>query len=72
FVYLPFEHSEDIADQRRAVDLFRALGDEVSLDYAIRHLEVIERFGRFPHRNRALGRVSTPAEQEWLDAGGGF
>lgn len=72
FVYLPFEHSEDIADQRRAVDLFRALGDEVSLDYAIRHLEVIERFGRFPHRNRALGRVNTPAEQEWLDAGGGF
>src|SRR5690625_5230880 len=72
FVYMPFEHSEELADQHRAVDLFRALGDEVSLDYAIRHLEVIERFGRFPHRNRALGRESTSEEQAWLDAGGGF
>ena len=72
FIYLPFEHSEDIADQHRAVELFRALGDELSLDYAVRHLEVIEQFGRFPHRNRALGRTSTPEEQAWLDAGGGF
>ena len=72
FVYLPFEHSEDIADQHRAVELFRAMGDETYLDYAVRHLEVIERFGRFPHRNRALGRVNTPEEQAWLDAGGGF
>ena len=72
FMYLPFEHSEDIADQHRAVELFRTMGDETYLDYAVRHLEVIEQFGRFPHRNRALGRVSTPEEQAWLDAGGGF
>jgi len=72
FMYLPFEHSEDIADQHRAVELFRAMGDATYLDYAVRHLEVIERFGRFPHRNRALGRTSTPEEQAWLDAGGGF
>lgn len=72
FMYLPFEHSEDIADQRRAVELYRAMGDEMYLGYAIQHLEVIEQFGRFPHRNRALGRVNTPREQAWLDAGGGF
>ncbi|MGO1893586.1 MAG: DUF924 family protein [Luteimonas sp.] len=72
FIYLPFEHSEDIAEQHRAVELFRTMGDENFLAYAVRHLEVIELFGRFPHRNRALGRVSTPQEQAWLDAGGGF
>ncbi len=72
FVYMPFEHSEDIADQHRAVELFRALGNETYLDYAVRHLEVIEEFGRFPHRNHALGRVNTAEEQAWLDAGGGF
>ena len=72
FFYLPFEHSEDIADQRRSVELFQALGVELYTKYAIEHLQVIERFGRFPHRNRALGRESTPEEQAWLDAGGGF
>jgi uncharacterized protein (DUF924 family) len=72
FVYLPFEHSEALADQQRAVALFEALGDPMYLRYAQAHLEVIERFGRFPHRNRALGRDSTPGEQAWLDAGGGF
>ena len=72
FMYLPFEHSEAMADQQRAVALFRTMGDENYLDYAVRHLEVIEQFGRFPHRNRALGRISTPQEQAWLDAGGGF
>jgi uncharacterized protein (DUF924 family) len=72
FVYMPFEHSEDLADQRRAVALFQALGDEGYTGYALAHLEVIERFGRFPHRNRALGRINTPQEQAWLDAGGGF
>lgn len=72
FMYLPFEHSEAIADQHRAVALFQAMGDGMYIDYALRHLEVIEQFGRFPHRNRALGRVSTPEEQAWLDAGGGF
>ncbi|MFT3763610.1 MAG: DUF924 family protein [Pseudoxanthomonas sp.] len=72
FFYLPFEHSEDMADQRRALELFAALGDAGYLRYAQAHLDTIARFGRFPHRNRALGRRSTPQEQAWLDAGGGF
>ncbi|MEN1944401.1 DUF924 family protein [Luteimonas sp. MJ293] len=72
FMYLPFEHSEAMADQRRSVSLFRTLGDEGYLDYAVQHLEVIEKFGRFPHRNRALGRISTAEEHTWLEAGGGF
>ena len=72
FFYLPFEHSEDMADQQRAIELFGAPGMEEYLPYAIAHRDVIARFGRFPHRNRALGRQSTPEEQAWLDAGGGF
>ena len=72
FVYMPFEHSEALADQRRAVELFTTLDNAESLKYAHAHLDVIEKFGRFPHRNRALGRVNTPEEQAWLDAGGGF
>ncbi len=72
FFYLPWEHSEVAADQARSVQLFRALGDAKYLDYAIEHEKVITRFGRFPHRNRVLGRDTTPEEQAWLDAGGGF
>ncbi|QHS11295.1 DUF924 family protein [Sinimarinibacterium sp. NLF-5-8] len=72
FIYLPFEHSEALADQQRSVALFTALGIKHYRDYAQAHLEVIERFGRFPHRNAALGRISTAAEQAWLEAGGGF
>lgn len=72
FIYLPFEHSEAMADQDRAVALIAALGDANYLKYAHAHRDVIRRFGRFPHRNRALARVSTPEEQAWLDAGGGF
>lgn len=72
FMYLPFEHSENIEDQRRAVALFEALGQEEGTKYAYAHLEVIRRFGRFPHRNAVLGRENTPEEQAWLDAGGGF
>lgn len=72
FFYMPFEHSEDMADQERSLQLFAAMGDASYLDYARRHREVIARFGRFPHRNAALGRVSTPEEQAWLEAGGGF
>ena len=72
FVYLPFEHSEDPDDQDRAVALCEALGDANYLKYAQAHRDVIHRFGRFPHRNRALARASTPEEQAWLDAGGGF
>lgn len=72
FFYLPFEHSEAMADQQRSVDLFTALGDADLLGYAVAHRNVIARFGRFPHRNAALGRVNTPDEQAWLAAGGGF
>ena len=72
FAYLPFEHAEDLADQDRAVALIGALGNAELDRYARAHREVIARFGRFPHRNAALGRTSTPDEQAWLDAGGGF
>ncbi|MES2669970.1 MAG: DUF924 family protein [Pseudomonadota bacterium] len=72
FFYLPFEHSEAMADQDRTVALCEALGDETYLKYAEAHRDVIRRFGRFPHRNRALARASTAEEQAWLDAGGGF
>jgi uncharacterized protein (DUF924 family) len=72
FFYLPFEHSEALADQDRAVALCEALGDANYLKYAQAHRDVIRRFGRFPHRNRALARVNTAEEHVWLDAGGGF
>ena len=72
FLYMPFEHAEDIADQDRAVALIAAMGDAGYTDYARRHRDVIARFGRFPHRNAALGRASTPQEVAWLEAGGGF
>lgn len=76
FFFLPLEHSEDIELQRLCVRCFDGLAHTVApawrkdydgfLDYARRHLEVIERFGRFPHRNKALGRQSTPAELRFL------
>ncbi|HET9049108.1 MAG TPA: DUF924 family protein [Chiayiivirga sp.] len=69
FLYLPFEHSETLVDQQRAVDLCEPLGDPFD-HYARVHFDVIERFGRFPHRNAALGRVTTPPEQAFLDSGG--
>lgn len=72
FFYMPFEHSEEPADQDRAVALIEQLGNDVYTKYAVEHRDVIARFGRFPHRNAALGRTSTPGEQAWLDAGGGF
>jgi uncharacterized protein (DUF924 family) len=62
FLYMPFQHSEDIADQRRSVALFTALGDHDQLGFARKHHDVIERFGRFPHRNAILGRAPRPAE----------
>jgi uncharacterized protein (DUF924 family) len=62
FLYMPFQHSEDLADQRRALLLFTALGDARQLGYARKHHEVIERFGRFPHRNAMLGRKPTAIE----------
>ncbi len=72
FFYLPFEHAEDLTEQARSLALFQALGDAQALEYAAAHHQAIARFGRFPHRNAALGRTSTPDEQAWLDAGGGF
>jgi uncharacterized protein (DUF924 family) len=66
FIYLPFQHSEALADQARSVGLFTALGNPLNLDYAFRHQDIIERFGRFPHRNAALGRHSTPEEDAFL------
>jgi uncharacterized protein (DUF924 family) len=79
FLYLPFEHGEALADQDLSVALFEGLRDHPShanqqgtIDYAWRHRAVIQRFGRFPHRNAALGRESTAEEAAWLAAGGGF
>ena len=73
FLYLPFEHSEDIIDQDMAVELIEALGDEEFTRYAHAHREVIQRFGRFPHRNAVLGRKSTPCEETYLSQpGSGF
>ncbi|MEQ8334619.1 DUF924 family protein [Nisaea sp.] len=66
FLYLPFEHSEELADQERSVALFETLGNASLTDYAMRHRDIIARFGRFPHRNDVLGRESTVAEQEFL------
>jgi uncharacterized protein (DUF924 family) len=57
FLYMPFQHSENLADQNRAVLLFAALGDDEQLGYAKKHRDIIERFGRFPHRNAMLGRA---------------
>lgn len=71
FVYLPLEHSENLADQHQCVALMKQAADlspelADAHDYAIRHLRVIEQFGRFPHRNAILGRESTPEELEFL------
>lgn len=70
FFYMPFEHSEAIADQLRADAHCRELGDANYLKYAELHRDLIVRFGRFPHRNAALGRENTVEEQAFLDAGG--
>jgi uncharacterized protein (DUF924 family) len=70
FFYLPFEHSEDMTDQDRCVELFRATGDADLLKWAQRHADIIHRFGRFPHRNAMLRRETTQEEQAFLDGGG--
>ena len=70
FFYLPFEHSEELADQTRSVALHEALGTANITKYAIDHRDIIERFGRFPHRNAVLGRASTPEEIAYLESGG--
>jgi uncharacterized protein (DUF924 family) len=70
FLYLPFEHSEQLADQHRCVDLISALGDDEYTRYAHAHRDVIARFGRFPHRNAILSRASTPEEEAFLQQPG--
>jgi uncharacterized protein (DUF924 family) len=70
FFYLPFMHSELLADQDRSVQLHEAFGDPERLKYAAIHRDIVVKFGRFPHRNRAMGRDTTPAEQEFLDGAG--
>jgi len=67
FLYLPFEHSENLADQLLSEALFATFGDKDLLFYATRHREIVERFGRFPHRNTALGRGTTAAEGQFLN-----
>ena len=66
FLYMPFMHSENLADQDLSVQLFAAAGLENNLRFAQHHREIVRRFGRFPHRNAILGRVSTPQELEYL------
>jgi uncharacterized protein (DUF924 family) len=70
FFYLPFEHSETMADQERCCALFRALGKSDLLHWAELHADIIRRFGRFPHRNAVLGRATTPEEKSYLDNDG--
>jgi uncharacterized protein (DUF924 family) len=74
FVYLPFEHSENLEDQRSSMELFRGLSGEIGSDdlltYAVRHSKIVERFGRFPHRNEILDRRTTPEEAEFLEEPG--
>ena len=78
FLLMPYQHVEDAAAQREGLRLFERVRDEAPhawrsyaegiVDYARRHLDIVERFGRFPHRNAVLGRSNTPAEQEYLDS----
>jgi uncharacterized protein (DUF924 family) len=69
FVYMPFAHSESLADQDLSVSLFERLGG-VEVGHARRHRDIIRRFGRFPHRNDVLGRETTADERRYLDEGG--
>lgn len=70
FFYLPLEHAEDLAHQERCVALSQASGDEDSTKWALVHRDIIRDFGRFPHRNAALGRETTAEERAFLEDGG--
>lgn len=70
FFYLPFEHSEAMVDQEYAMELFDRIGDAELMKYVVMHRDLIARFGRFPHRNKALGRESTQEEIKYLASGG--
>lgn len=72
FLYLPFEHSEELNDQRESVRLISTLDDQRLLQFALDHQDLIERFGRFPHRNKALGRSDRAGEAEAVAAGSGW
>ena len=72
FLYMPYQHSEEREVQARSVVLFQKLDDLAQLDFALRHKEIIDRFGRFPHRNKVLGRATTPREEEFLKNPGLF
>jgi len=71
FFYLPYEHSESMADQETCLELCKPLSP-MTYDYAVQHHAIIQRFGRFPHRNKVLGRISTPEEVEYLKDGNPF
>jgi len=72
FFYMPFQHSEELADQEFCCTLFATLGDETNERYAIEHRDIIARFSRFPHRNGVLGRDCTPEELDYLKAANRF
>ncbi len=72
FFYLPYMHSESAEVHTKALDIFKQYGNAAYMDFEIKHKAIIDTFGRYPHRNRALGRNSTSAEIKWLEAGGGF
>ncbi len=72
FAYLPFMHSEDLAVHAEAAPLFAAFGDEKFSDFERRHVETLERFGRYPYRNEAAGRASTPEELDYMKSGNGM
>lgn len=70
FLYVPFMHSEKLADQEECVALFQHSSDSENLKFAEEHADIIRKFGRFPHRNKTLGRATTPEEKAFLDGGG--
>jgi uncharacterized protein (DUF924 family) len=72
FLFMPFEHSEILSDGERSVSLFKSLDDEELVKYAVEHRDIIAKFGRYPHRNKPLGRESTDAEKVFLGEHKGF
>ena len=72
FLYIPFMHSESLEIHKVAMELFKKNGIESSIEYEIKHKEIIERFGRYPHRNEILGRKSTKEELEFMKVNSGF
>lgn len=72
FMYLPYMHSESLDVHEKAMSIFKSLGNKAIFEYEIKHKNIIKEFGRYPNRNKALNRESTPEEIVWLEAGGGF